>query len=107
VRVIRNLLDNAERHATSTITLFVAERDDAVEVMVTDDGPGIPLDARDRIFERFARLDDARTPQSGGTGLGLAIAREIVQAHGGTLTIEDNTPGGRFVIRLPASSTAC
>jgi signal transduction histidine kinase len=100
-RVIRNLLDNAERHAKSTITLSVAERDDAVEVLVTDDGPGIPSEARDRIFERFARLDDARTPQGAGTGLGLAIAREIVQAHGGTLTVEDGSPGARFVTRLP------
>jgi len=104
-RVIRNLLDNAERHATSTITVSVAERDNAVEVVVADDGPGIPLEARDRIFERFARLDDARGPH-GGTGLGLAIAREIVHAHGGKLTVEDNAPGARFVIHLPTSSTA-
>jgi len=103
-RVIRNLLDNAERHATSTITLSVAERDHEVEVVVADDGPGIPIDARDRIFERFTRLDDVRTPQSEGTGLGLAIAREIAQAHDGTLTIEDNEPGARFVLRLPAAS---
>lgn len=100
-RLIRNLLDNAERHATSTITLSVAERDDAVEAIVTDDGPGIPPDDREIVFERFARLDDARTPQSGGTGLGLAIAREIVHAHGGTLSVEDGTPGARFVVRLP------
>ena len=105
-RVIRNLLDNAERHATSTITLSVAERDHEVEVVVADDGPGIPIDARDRIFERFTRLDDVRTPQSEGTGLGLAIAREIAQAHDGTLTIEDNEPGARFVLRLPAASAA-
>jgi len=100
-RAVRNLLDNAERHAASTVTLSVAERDNAVEVVVSDDGPGIPVDARSRIFERFARLDDARTPRTAGTGLGLPIAREIVDAHGGTLTVENGTPGARFVILLP------
>lgn len=100
-RVLRNLLDNAERHAASTITLSVTEHDNAVEVVVGDDGPGIPLDARSRIFERFARLDDARTPRTAGAGLGLPIAQEIVRAHGGTLTVENGAPGARFVIRLP------
>jgi signal transduction histidine kinase len=103
-RVIRNLLDNAERHATSTVTLSVAERNNGVEVVVADDGPGIPPEDRARIFERFARLDDART-YGVGTGLGLAIAREIVHAHGGTLTVEDGA-GARFVVRLPASSAS-
>jgi len=82
-------------------TVSVAEHHGAVEVVVADDGPGIPTNDRDRIFERFLRLDDARTPHVAGTGLGLAIAREITQAHGGTLTVEDNEPGGRFVMRLP------
>lgn len=102
-RVIRNLLDNAERHASSTVTLAVAEHSDVVEVSVADDGPGIPLAERERIFERFARLDDARTPLGAGTGLGLAIAREIVHAHGGTLTVEDGAPGARFVARFPVT----
>jgi signal transduction histidine kinase len=96
------LLDNAERHAKSTITVGVATRGDEVEIIVADDGPGVPLADRERIFERFARLDDARTPLGTGTGLGLAIAREIVHAHGGTLTIEDNEVGARFVVRFPA-----
>ena len=106
-RVVRNLLDNAERHATSAITLSVAELSKAVEVSVADDGPGIPPDDRQRIFERFTRLDDARTPHVAGTGLGLAIAREIVEAHGGTLSVEDSAQGAHFVIRFPAPITAC
>ena len=73
---------------------------------VSDDGPGIPPELHGRVFERFARLDEARTPSEGGTGLGLAIAREIVEAHGGTITI-DPTPrtGARFVVRLPLATS--
>jgi signal transduction histidine kinase len=102
-RAIRNLLENAERHAASTVTLAVREHDAAVEITVADDGAGIAPEHRQRIFERFARLDDARTPHTSGSGLGLAIASEIVQHHGGTLTVEDNRPGARFVMRLPAA----
>lgn len=102
-RAIRNLLDNAERHAISTVRLSVHESGSTVEVAVADDGPGVPAHDRERIFERFARLDGARV-RTGGAGLGLAIAREIVENHGGTLHVEDNHPGARFVIRLPAGS---
>jgi signal transduction histidine kinase len=102
-RAVRNLLDNAERHAASTIGLSVQEQNGTVRVDVADDGPGIPPDDRQRIFERFARLDDARTPHTAGTGLGLALAREIVQHHGGTLAVEDNRPGARFIVRLPVA----
>lgn len=103
-RVIRNLLDNAERHARSRVVLSVRETDGDVELVVADDGPGIPSDLRDHVFERFGRPDDDRSRGAGGAGLGLAIAREIVEAHGGTLTLEgDGLPaaGAVFVVRLP------
>ena len=70
---------------------------------VADDGPGVPPDDRDRVFERFTRLDDARSARDGGAGLGLAIARDIAERHGGTLTLDDGSPGARFVLRLPAA----
>ena len=72
---VRNLLDNAARHADSTVTVALHESESAAVLSVVDDGPGIPPDQRDRVFERFARLDDARTRDDGGTGLGLAIAQ--------------------------------
>ncbi len=99
-RAVRNLLDNAERHASSTATITLAEVDGQVRLTVADDGDGIPLEARQLIFERFARLDDARTRDAGGTGLGLAIVRDIIQRHGGTVTL-DSGPATRFVVALP------
>jgi signal transduction histidine kinase len=68
---------------------------------VTDDGPGIPAADRDRVFDRFTRLDDARTRDAGGTGLGLAIVRELVRMHSGTVTLGDARPGLRVAISLP------
>lgn len=100
-RVLRNLLDNAERHARTTVTVSVTSGDGAVELTVDDDGPGIPLEARERVFERFTRLDDARDRGSGGTGLGLAIARAIVAGHGGTIEVADGAGGARLLVRLP------
>jgi signal transduction histidine kinase len=99
-RVVRNLFDNAARHATSTITVTLAETEAGAEMTVADDGPGIPVADRDRIFERFARLDDARARDNGGAGLGLAITHAIVTAHGGSITI-DNVPGACFTVTLP------
>lgn len=99
-RAVRNLLDNAERHASSTLTITLAEVDDHVRLTVADDGDGIPLEARRLVFERFARLDDARTRDAGGTGLGLAIVRDIVQRHGGTITL-DGGLATRFLVTLP------
>jgi signal transduction histidine kinase len=99
-RTVRNLTDNAARHADSTVTLTLTERDHAAVLSVADDGPGIPADQRDRVFERFTRLDEART--TGGTGLGLAITREIVQRHHGSIEIDpDHQPGTKFVVTLP------
>jgi len=102
-RVVANLVDNARRHASTAVGVTVSADGDSVVLAVTDDGPGIPTDERERIFERFARLDESRTAATGGTGLGLAIAREIVTAHGGTVVVDPNhAPGARFVVRLPA-----
>ncbi len=74
-------------------------------VAVEDDGPGIPAGEHERIFERFARLDEGRAASDGGTGLGLAIARDIVERHGGALTVDTAYTGGaRFVITLPTAN---
>jgi signal transduction histidine kinase len=101
-RVLDNLVANAVRHATSTVDLAVARAaPDRLVVTVTDDGPGIPAADRDRVFDRFTRLDDARTRDAGGTGLGLAIVRELVRMHSGTVTLGDARPGLRVAISLP------
>ncbi len=101
-RVVQNLLDNAVRHASSRVEVSVGSEGPLAVLAVADDGPGIPAADRERVFERFTRLDDARSREHGGAGLGLAIAREIVRAHGGELTAEDGAPGARLVLRLPA-----
>ncbi|MEU4547406.1 sensor histidine kinase [Nonomuraea dietziae] len=103
IRLLTNLMDNAERHATSTVTVAVGRESGHVALHVSDDGHGIPVEQREFIFQRFARLDAARNKDTGGTGLGLAIARQIAEHHGGTLTIEDSEQGARFVARIPAS----
>lgn len=104
-RVIRNLTDNARRHAVAVVTVTLTEIGDEVLLTVADDGPGIPPEQRDRIFDRFARLDEARSAADGGTGLGLAITRDIVERHGGTIELQpDPGPGARFVVRIPAAS---
>lgn len=102
-RAVRNLVDNAARHARHRIALAVATENDHAVLTVTDDGPGIPEADRERIFDRFVRLDDNRSRTGGGTGLGLPIAREIVSAHGGTLTAGD-APGGGAVLRIRVPS---
>ena len=100
-RALRNLADNAARHAESKVDLSLQIHGDNVEVVVEDDGPGIGESDRERVFERFVRLDESRTRASGGTGLGLAIAREVSAAHGGSLHVEAGTRGARFVLQLP------
>jgi signal transduction histidine kinase len=101
-RVVGNLLDNAQRHARSAVTVTV-RRDGAWAVVeVADDGDGVAEADRERIFERFVRLDEARSRDDGGAGLGLAIARDVAARHGGTLTIRDAPAGGAlFELRLP------
>ncbi len=105
-RVVRNLVDNALRHAAGTVGVTVTAGD-TVELLVDDDGPGIPESDRDRVFDRFTRLDSPRTRDAGGTGLGLAIVRELVAAAGGTVTAERSPAGGaRLRVRLPAARVA-
>ncbi|MFJ8843669.1 sensor histidine kinase [Streptomyces cyaneofuscatus] len=105
VRVIGNLLDNAQRHAGRRITVQVAADGSGVRVEVRDDGAGVPEDERERIFERFVRLDDARSRDDGGAGLGLAIARDVATRHGGTLTVHRASEGGAaFRLWLPRAA---
>ncbi|MET0455850.1 MAG: HAMP domain-containing sensor histidine kinase [Mycobacterium sp.] len=101
-RVLRNLLDNAARHAVSRVVVAVRPDDGRVLVEVSDDGPGISLADRDRVFDRFVRLDPDRSRRAGGTGLGLAIVREIVAAHGGRVGIGDGIGSGtKVTVQLP------
>jgi signal transduction histidine kinase len=102
-RVLVNLVDNALRHTTAPVVVELrTEGADAI-LTVTDDGPGIPEPDRERVFDRFTRLDSARSRDEGGAGLGLAIVRETVHAHGGAVHLEDASPGLRAVVRLPLS----
>lgn len=104
-RVLRNLTDNAARHATSWVGIRVFGDATAAWAWVEDDGAGVAERDRTRVFERFVRLDESRAREAGGSGLGLAIVAEIVQAHGGTIRIESSSRGGaRFVMSLPYSS---
>ena len=101
-RLVRNLTENAARHARTTIGLTLAERNGEVVLGVDDDGAGIDEAERERIFDRFVRLDEARDRDSGGSGLGLAIVREVAAFHGGTVTMVESELGGTaFEVRLP------
>ena len=102
-RLIANLLDNAEHHADQ-ITVELHTTDATVELIIADDGPGIPVVDRERIFERFARLDTARQRRHGGAGLGLAIVKSIADAHDATITVADAHKGTRIVVTLAAAS---
>jgi signal transduction histidine kinase len=102
-RVLRNLGDNAARHAASRIDIALAAHGDTVVLTVDDDGPGIPDSERDRVLQRFVRLDEARSRDDGGSGLGLSIVDEVVRAHGGSITIAKSPLGGaRVEVTLPA-----
>ncbi len=101
-RAIRNLLDNAERHAESGISVKLQESGDTAMLTVTDDGAGIAPESRELVFERFSRLDEARAADTGGAGLGLAIARDIAQRHGGSLSLgSSDGSGASFELALP------
>ena len=104
-RLVRNLVDNAARHARQRIGVAVRQVDENVELVVDDDGPGIPPADRERVFERFTRLDEARNRDEGGTGLGLAIARAVAVTHGGTIMVADSNSGARVVTRIPTAPT--
>jgi signal transduction histidine kinase len=101
VRVMENLLSNAERHARSCVTVGVDRGERWATLTVSDDGDGIPAADRTRVFERFARLDASRSQDSGGSGLGLAIVRQLVESCGGSVHLEDAEPGLRAVVRVP------
>jgi signal transduction histidine kinase len=100
-RAVANLLDNAVRHARERVAVSIRERAGTAEPVVADDGPGIDPVHGERVFERFTRLDDARSAADGGAGLGLAIARDIADRHGGSLVLGADGPGARLVLRLP------
>ena len=103
-RVIANLLDNACRHATTNVAVALARQEHDVVLTVDDDGPGIAIPDRERVFERFTRLDEGRSRDAGGVGLGLAMVQAIVERHGGSVSVDDAPLGGaRFVVRLPAT----
>jgi heavy metal sensor kinase len=110
---IQNLLDNAVKYSPSGSAITLHLRDDRdtlegpafVELAIEDEGPGIPEDKAVLVFDRFYRVDEGRTRDSGGAGLGLAIAKWAVEAHGGTITVKPRTPNGSvFSIRLPVDS---
>jgi signal transduction histidine kinase len=107
VRVLRNLVDNARRHARSEVLVTVSRAGAEAVLEVVDDGPGVPAAERARVFERFVRLDDARARADGGSGLGLAIVAEVVAAHGGTVELREAPGGGAlFRVRVPAVAEA-
>lgn len=102
-RVVRNLAENAARYARGRIALGLAHADGQVIFTVEDDGPGIDPKERERVLERFVRLDESRGRGTGGAGLGLAIVREVVASHGGEVVLEESSMGGlRVGVRLPA-----
>jgi signal transduction histidine kinase len=103
-QVLDNLVANAVRHTPdgTNVVLGAAARDGHAELQVTDQGPGIPHEEAERVFERFYRADRARSVDDGGSGLGLAIARWIVELHGGSIRADEGAPSGcRMVVELP------
>jgi signal transduction histidine kinase len=104
-RVIRNVGENAARHASSRVDITLVERRNGVVLTIDDDGPGIPESERARVLHRFVRLDEARSRDEGGSGLGLSIVDEVVRAHGGSVLIEESPLGGaRIQIALPVQA---
>jgi signal transduction histidine kinase len=110
-RVIINLIDNATRFATAEVQVTVGpgrrNNRPVARLIVTDDGPGIPENERERVFDRFYRVQESRSRQTGGTGLGLPIVREIVRNHGGRVRLterDDGAPGLRAIVVLPVET---
>lgn len=107
-RAIRNVLDNAERHATTTVEIHVSEpTPTSAQIIIQDNGTGIPTEMHGTLFERFRQADTARSPTRAGTGLGLAITRAIIERHHGTIAFDrDTTRGARLIITLPRTTPA-
>jgi len=107
-RVVVNLVDNAVRYAQHEVAVMVSAGADQVELTVTDDGPGLPAEERERVFDRFYRSEYSRSRDSGGTGLGLPIVRDLVRAHRGTIVLQarpDGADGLQALVRLPLAPT--
>ncbi len=101
-RLVRNLMDNAVRHAAGRVRVSLASDDGFALLAVEDDGTGVPPDLRESVFDRFTRLEDARSRDAGGAGLGLAVVREVARAHGGEARVVESALGGaRFEVRPP------
>lgn len=103
-RVFANLVSNGVRHGGGTVHVTAGSLGDRVWVRVADDGPGIPPAHRERVFDRFYRVDEGRSRAAGGTGLGLAIVKEMVENLGGTVRLEDDGPGAVFVVELAGAA---
>ena len=103
-RVVAHLLDNAARHAKTTVAVGLVTEAGQVRLTIDDDGPGVPVADREVIFQRFSRLDEARTRDAGGAGLGLAVVAGVVERSSGSVTVDTSPAGGaRFVVTLPAA----
>jgi signal transduction histidine kinase len=104
-QVLVNLLENALKHGNRPgllVKIRAERRDDAVVIEVADNGPGIPYEDQEHIFERFYRVHKHRSRDTGGTGLGLSIVKNVVHAHGGTVTLRsDPGRGATFTVSLP------
>lgn len=101
-RMVRNLVHNAEEHAEHRITVSLSKPGGSVRMQIADDGPGVPAELRSVVFERFVRVDTARTRDTGGTGLGLAIVADVVAGHHGSIAVTDSEPqGATFTVELP------
>jgi signal transduction histidine kinase len=105
---VYNIVDNAIKYSPegAFVEIDVTQNNNYIVIKITDNGPGIPESERERIFERFYRLDDSRARDTGGTGLGLSITKEAISMHGGTIEVSEAEHGGSvFTIKLPYSRT--
>lgn len=106
-RMVRNIMYNAEAHAHHRVTVTLTIEGPVVRLQIADDGQGIPEPVRDTVFERFVRVDTARTRDTGGTGLGLAIVNDVVASHHGSVTVADSDPhGATLTVELPTHRPA-
>ena len=100
-RCLTNVVNNAIGHARNVV-VAAQRRDGAIEIVIDDDGPGIPPDQREAVFRPFYRMEGSRSRETGGTGLGLTIARDVIRGHGGDIALDDSPMGGlRARLRLP------